>query len=107
LDVVVAVSTEGGDEEGGVVVEGIVPGDGEEEVFVDILILRTPDLLTTFVDDGVLVRVVGNSSGTGQGSEEVGEEFGFWGDREWEVGEDRSGRGRRGNDSNGGFGDGW
>jgi hypothetical protein len=107
LDVVVAVSTEGGDEEGRVVIKGIVPEDGEEEVFVDILILGTSDLLTTFVDDGVLVRVVGNGGGTGWGSEEVGEEFSFWGDREREVGEDGSGWGRRGDDGNGGFSDGW
>jgi hypothetical protein len=37
----------------------------------------------------------------------VREEVGFRGKREWEVGEDRSGWGRRGDDSNEGFSNGW
>jgi hypothetical protein len=77
---------EGGDEESQVIVEGIVPRDGEQEILLDIFILRTPDFLTAFIDNGVLVRVVGDSSGTRRGSEEVGEELSFWGDREWEIG---------------------
>jgi hypothetical protein len=77
LDVVVAVGIEGGDEIGRVVVKGIVLEDGEEEVPLDIFFLRTPDLLTTFIDNGVLVRMMGDGSSTGQGSEEVGEELGF------------------------------
>jgi hypothetical protein len=64
LDVVVTVSMEGRDEEGGMVVEGVVPGDGEEEIFLDVFVLWTPDLLTTFVDDGILVWVVGDGGGT-------------------------------------------
>jgi hypothetical protein len=87
----VAVSMEWCDEEGEMVVEGVVVGDGEEEVFVDILLLWAPDFLTVFVDDSVLVGVVGNGSGAGQGSEEVREELSFQGKREWEVGKDRSG----------------
>jgi hypothetical protein len=90
LDVVIAVSTEGSDKEGGVVVKGIVAGDGEEEVVLNVFVLRTPDFLTSFVDDSILVRVVSDSSGTGQGDEEVREELGFRGDGEREVREDRS-----------------
>jgi hypothetical protein len=107
LDVVIAVSTEGSDEEGGVVVKGVVAGDGEEEVMLDVFILGTPDLLTVFVDDGILVRVVSDGGGIGQGDEEVREELGFQGDGEREVGEDGSGWGGRGDDSDGGFNDGW
>jgi hypothetical protein len=51
------------------VVEGIVAGDGEEEVFLDILVLWAPDLLTSFIDDGVLMRVVGDGSSIGRGNE--------------------------------------
>jgi hypothetical protein len=69
LDVVVAVSTKGCDEEGGVVVKGVVAGDGEEKVLLDVFVLRAPDFLTSFVDDGVLVQVVGNGGGTRWGSE--------------------------------------
>jgi hypothetical protein len=89
------------------VVKGIVAGDGEEKVLLDVLVLGAPDFLTAFVYDSVLVQVVSNSSGAGQGSKEMGEEFGFWGDGKREVGEDRSGRGRRGDDGDRGFNDGW
>jgi hypothetical protein len=82
---VVTVSTEGGDKEGRVIVEGVVPGDGEQEISLNIFVLRTPDLLTTFVDDGVLVGVVSDGGGTRQGDEEVRKKLGFWGDREWEI----------------------
>jgi hypothetical protein len=82
LDVVVAVGIEGSDKKGGVVVKGVVLGDGEEEVFLDIFLLQAPDFLATFIDNGVLVGVVSNGSGTRQGSEEVGEELSFWGKRE-------------------------
>jgi hypothetical protein len=30
---------EGGDKEGGVIVKGIVPGDGEQEIFLNIFVL--------------------------------------------------------------------
>jgi hypothetical protein len=86
-------------------IEGVVLGDGEQEVFLNILVLGAPDLLTAFIDNGVLVRVVGNGSGTRQGGEEVWEEFGFRGNREREVGEDRSEWGGRGNNGNRGFSD--
>jgi hypothetical protein len=98
---------EGSDKEGGVVVKGIVAGDGKEEVLVNIFILGAPDLLTTFVDDSVLMRVVGDSSGAWWGSEEMGEELGFQGNWEREVREDRSGWGGGGNGDDGGFNDGW
>jgi hypothetical protein len=74
-----------------VVVKGIVLGDGEEDVLLDVFLLQAPDLLTTFINDSVLMGVVGNSSGARWGSEEVGEEIGFGVNREWEDGEDRSG----------------
>jgi hypothetical protein len=98
---------EGCDEEGRVVVEGIVPGDGEEEILVNVFILRTPDFLTTFIDNGVLMWVVGDGGGTRWGGKEMREELDFWGDGEWEVREDGSGRGRRGDNGNGGFSDRW
>jgi hypothetical protein len=88
------------------VVKGIIVGDGEEEVLVNVFILWAPDFLTAFVDDGVLMWVVGNGSGARQGSEEVGEELGFQGDGEQEVGEDRSRWGRGGDDSDWGFNNG-
>jgi hypothetical protein len=91
---------------GGVVVKGIVSGDGKEEVILNIFVLGTPDLFTAFVDDCVLMWVVSDSSGVGRGSEEVGEELSFWGDREREVGKDRGRWGRGGNNSDGGFNDG-
>jgi hypothetical protein len=39
LDVVVAVGAERSNEEGGVVIEGIVPGDGEQEILLDVFVL--------------------------------------------------------------------
>jgi hypothetical protein len=64
-----------------VVIEGVVTGDGEQEVLLDIFVLRAPDLLTSFVDDGVLMGVVGNGGGARRGGKEVGEELSFRGDR--------------------------
>jgi hypothetical protein len=78
----VAVGAEGGDEVGGVVVEGVVLGDGEKEVTLDVLFLWALDLLITFIDDGVLMGVVGDSGGIRQGGKEMWEEFGFGGKRE-------------------------
>jgi hypothetical protein len=98
---------EGCDKEGGMVVKGVISGDGEEEVLVNVFILGAPDLLATFVDDSVLVRVVGDGSDTRRGSEEMREELGFWGDREREIGEDRSGWSGQGDNGNGGFNDRW
>jgi hypothetical protein len=89
------------------VVEGIVLRDGEEEVLLDIFFLWAPDLLTMFIDDSVLMGVVGDGGGTRWGSKEVREELSFWGKREWEVGEDESRWGRGGNNGNGGFSNGW
>jgi hypothetical protein len=67
LDIVVAVSMKGCDEEGRIVVEGVVARDGEKEVALYILVLGAPDFFTTLVDDGILVRVVGDGGGAGQG----------------------------------------
>jgi hypothetical protein len=89
------------------VVEGVVVGDGEEEVLLNVFVLRTPDFLTSLVNDGVLVGVVGNSGGAGWGGEEMGEELGFRGDGEREVREDRSGWSGGGDNGNRGFSDGW
>jgi hypothetical protein len=104
---VVAVGTKGGDKKGGVVVKGIVLGDGEEEVVLDVFVLGAPDFFTAFVDDGVLVQVVSDGSGIRQGSKEVREEVGFRGNREWEIGEDGSGQGRRGDNGDRGFSNRW
>ena len=68
-----------------------------------------PDLLTAFVDNGVLVGMDVVSEGTGRSSPEVWEELvlGIEGDdREGELLEDGSRWGGRGNDGNGGFDDG-
>jgi hypothetical protein len=51
--------------------------------------------------------VVSDGGGTRWGSEEVGEELSFWGNGEWEVGEDRSGRSRGCNNGDGSFSNGW
>jgi hypothetical protein len=102
----VAVGTEGSDEVGGVVVEGIVPGDGKQEVLLDIFVLQTSDLFTMLVDDGVLVWVISNGGGAGQGGKEVWEELSFWGDGKGEIGKNGSGWGRRGDDSNWSFNNG-
>jgi hypothetical protein len=55
LDVVIAVGIEGRDEEGRMVVKGIVVGDGEEKVLVNVFLLWAPDLLAMFIDNGVLM----------------------------------------------------
>jgi hypothetical protein len=60
-----------------------------------------------FINDSILMGVVSNSGGAGQGSEEVRKELGFWGKREWEVRKDGSGWGRGGNDGDGGFDNRW
>jgi hypothetical protein len=106
LDIVIAVGTERCDEEGRVIVEGVVAGDGEEEVSLNIFILGAPDFLAAFVDDGILVWVVSDGGGAGRGGEEVREELSFWSDREWEVRENGSGQGGRVNGSDGGFNNG-
>jgi hypothetical protein len=56
--------------------------------------LWAPDFLTVFIDDGVLMGVVSDSSGARWGGEEMREELSFQGNREWEIGEDGSGWGR-------------
>ena len=68
--------------------------------------MGTPDLLTMFVDDGVLVRVDVVGEGARRGGPEVWEELVLsveGDDRKGELLEDGSGWGRRGNDSDRGF----
>ena len=70
--------------------------------------MGAPDLFSAFVNDGVLVRVDVVGEGARRGGPEVREKlvFGVAGDdREREFLEDRSGRGRRGNDGDGCFND--
>ena len=69
----------------------------------------TPNLLTAFVDDSVLVGVDVVGKGAGRGGPEVGEELVFGVERDNREGEflkGRSRRGGRGNDCDGGFDDG-
>jgi hypothetical protein len=106
LDGVVLVGMEGGDEVAGVVVKSIPQGDELEEVTLEVFFLRGPDLLTAFVDDGVLVGMAVVSSGARQGGEEVREELGFVKAGERKDGENGSGRTWGGDMSNGGGGDG-
>ena len=71
--------------------------------------MRTPDLFTAFVDNGVLVGVDVVGEGAGRCSPEVREEFVLsveGDDREGEFLKDGSRWGRRGNNGNGGFNDG-
>ena len=71
--------------------------------------MRTPNLLTAFVDDGVLVGVGVVGEGTRRGGPEMGEELVLGverDDREGEFLKNRSGRGGRGDDGDGGFDDG-
>ena len=75
LDGVEYVGAERGNKEVGVVVEVGVAGDVVEEVFVEVLFLRNPELFSTFVDDCVLVRVVVSGGGAGRDNEEVGKGF--------------------------------
>ena len=75
----------------------------------DEFFLWAPDLLTTFVDDGVLVGVDVIGKGAGRGGPEVWEELvlGVEGDnREGEFLENGSGQGGRGNKGDRGFNNG-
>jgi hypothetical protein len=107
LNLVVAVSTEGRDKKGGVVVKSVVVGDGKKKVMLNIFILGAPDFLASFIDDSILVRVVGDSSGARWGGKKVREELSFRSDGEREVGDDRSGWGWGGDDGNRSFNNGW
>jgi hypothetical protein len=73
---------------------------------LEVFFLQGPDLLTAFVDDGVLVGVAVVGGGARQGSEEMWEELGFVEAGEWKDGEDGSGWAWGGDTGNGGFGDG-
>src|SRR6266704_3424185 len=73
-DFVVGEGAEWGDVVRGVVVEVFDPRDNAEGVAVDVLVLRTPDVLTRFVNNCIQVWVsVCNLEARGFG-EEVGEE---------------------------------
>jgi hypothetical protein len=71
LDGMVLVGTEGGNKVGGVVIEGVPQGDVLEEITLEVFFLRSPDLLTAFVDDSILVWVAVDGGGAGWGSKEV------------------------------------
>jgi len=71
---VVHSRTERGDEVRVGGVEGGAVWDVGEEVAVDKLVLRAPNLPSLFVEDGVEVRVSRRRVSTQWGSEEVGEE---------------------------------
>src|SRR6266704_2293941 len=73
-DFVVGEGAEWGDVVGGVVVEVFDPRDDAEGVAVDVLVLRTPDLLTRFVNNCIQVRVSVSNLEARRFGEEVGEE---------------------------------
>jgi len=73
-DIMEDVGVEWGDKGDGVVVKVDDARKGVKEVLFDKFFLGYPEFLTTVVDDGVLVRVLVNSKGTGRGVEEVWEE---------------------------------
>ena len=70
--------------------------------------MRAPDFLSTFVDDGVLMRVDVVGEGARRGGPEIREELVLGVERydgEGELLEDRGRWGRRGNNGNRGFND--
>ena len=98
MDLVVNVGLERSDEESGVIVKLIESGNEMEEVGVDKFFLGHPDLLTSFVDYGILVGMFVDDAGAERGSEEAREVFeiyanGFF----WEISKSgtRSRRARR------------
>ena len=101
----VTEGAERGDKVRVVLVEFIVLGNVHQEVAFHVLVLRGPNLFSTFKDDLVLVRVM-VGSGARRGSKKMREELGFWEDRKWKDAARRSGRGRRRDDSDGGSDDG-
>src|SRR6266581_7477329 len=73
-DLVVGEGAEWGDVMGGVVVEVFNSRDNAEGVAVDVLVLRTPDLLTRFVNNCIQVRVSVSNLETRRFVEKVGKE---------------------------------
>src|SRR6266581_3910314 len=73
-DLVVGEGAEGCDVMGGVVVEVFDPRDDAEGVAVDVLVLRTPNLLTRFVNNCIQMRVSVSNLEARRFGEEVGEE---------------------------------
>ena len=94
LNEVVTKGAEGSDKIWVVLVKGIVLWNVHQEVVFNVFVLGGPNLLSLFVDDGVLVWVM-VSGGAGQGSEELWEELSFGEDEEWKGMAGRSRRGRR------------
>lgn len=80
-------------------------GNVYQEVSLHVFILWGPDPFSAFVDDRILVWVV-VGGGARQGSEEVGEEVGFWEDGETRDAARGSGQGGRRDYGNGGNNDG-
>lgn len=81
LNEVVMKGAEGSDKIWVVLVKGIILWNVHQEVVFNIFVLGGPNLLSLFVDDGVLVWVM-VSGGAGQGSEELWEELSFGEDEE-------------------------
>ena len=73
-NVVENVSAEWSDKGKGMGVKVGDAGDVAEEVALDKFLLWNPKLLTSVIDDGVLVGMSVSNKGTGGGSEEIGEE---------------------------------
>src|SRR6266705_1610716 len=97
---------------GGVIVEVFDPRDDAEGVAVDVLVLRTPDLLTRFVNNCIQMRVSVSSLEARRFGKEVGEEGEVEGGRRLYSGGGDGGRvakrwGRAPNDIFGRWGAGW
>ena len=75
-NIVEYIGTEQGDEGQGMGVEVRDTGDVPEEVAFDEFLLWNPKLLTTVVNNGVLVRVAVSDESASRGGEEVGEDIG-------------------------------
>jgi len=76
-DVMEDISIEWGDKGDRVVVEVNDVRKGAEEVLFNEFLLRYPKLLTTIINDGVLVGVTVDGKGTSRGMEKIGEEVGY------------------------------
>ena len=76
--VVKNVSPKRGDKRNGVVMEIVDTRKEAKEVTCYEFFLRDPELLTTVVDNGVLMGVAVDGVGTSGGVKEVGEEVGYW-----------------------------
>jgi len=77
MNVMIDVCTKGGNEGNGVSLKVGNAWEKTKEVSFYVFFLRDPILLSTVVDNGVLVRVTIDSKSTGGGIEEMGEEVGY------------------------------